>query len=344
MPQHDLDIANGAGNVVRADINGALAALGTCQKGPTAPLGAAAGWIWIDDNTPSATLWTVFQNDGAAWVVIGYIDATNDRYWSAGSPIWGGTAGGTANALTVTSTPPSPRFPGMVLDFLPAATNTGAATLNDNAFGAVAIRRPDNSALLPNDILAGELTQVVWDGSLWRMARWPDAAIRWARTVAAGSAQIDFVLPVGFTRFRIEFDAVRGNTDATSLLLRTSTDNGATFAAGASDYNQVLELTRPGAGNVISSSAASNAISLSASADTTNAAVSINGQVDFFIGDGTRQPRFRCESDTLEDPIAALSMLSVYGLRAAATPINAIRLLMSGGLISIGTFRLIAVR
>ena len=163
MPQHDLDIANAAGNVFRADLNGALAALGTCQKGPNAPTGPAAGWIWIDDNTPSATLWTVFQYDGAAWVTIGFMDVTNDRYWAAGAPIWGGTAGGTANALTITTTPPAPRFPGMLVNFFVSSANTGAATLNDNALGAVAIRRPDNTALLPGDMLAGELVQVVWE-------------------------------------------------------------------------------------------------------------------------------------------------------------------------------------
>lgn len=344
MPQHDLDIANAAGNVFRADLNSALAALGTFQRGPTAPTGPAAGWIWIDDNTPSATLWTVSQFDGAAWVTTGFIDVTNDRYWSAGAPVWGGTAGGTANALTVTSTPGPARFPGMELNFIAASANTGAATLNDNAIGAVAIRRPDNSALLPGDMLAGELVQVVWDGSLWRMTRWPDAAIRWNRQVASGSAQIDFALPAGFSRFRLEFDAVRGNTDATSLLLRTSTDNGATFAAGATDYTQVVEATRPSTANVFSAAGTNSGIGLSSSADITNTTVSINGSVDFFIGDGTRQPAFNGQSSTLEDPIAALSMHRVYGVRSNATAINAVRLLMTSGTISIGTFRLIAVR
>lgn len=344
MPQHDLDIANGAGNVVRADINAALAALGTCQKGPTAPAGPAAGWVWIDDNTPSATLWTVFQYDGVAWVTIGFMDVTNDRYWSAGSPIWGGTAGGTANALTITTTPAPARFPGMVVNFLAASANTGAATLNDNALGAVAIRRPDNTALLPSDITAGELVQVVWDGTLWRMTRWPDAVIRWDRRVASNSAQIDIALPAGFTRFRLEFDAVRPVTDGAFLRLRTSTDGGATFAAAASDYSQAQEFTQTGTSNVGSTASTPDAIALSTGADTTNTAVSINGTVDFFIGDGTRQPSFIGQASCLDNGSGLLLMHRVHGLRSAVTAINAIRLLMSSGNISIGTFRLIAVR
>jgi hypothetical protein len=344
MPQHDLDIANGAGNVVRADINAALVALGTHQKGPTAPAGPAAGWIWIDDNTPSATLWTVFIYDGAAWIPIGYLDTTNDRWHSIGAPIWAGTAGGTANALTITTTPAPARFPGLIYSFLAASANTGAVTLNDNAIGAVAIRRPDNVALLPNDMMPGDVVQVVWDGSLWRMTDWPEAYVREDRRVASASAQIDIALPTGFTRFRLEFDSVRPVTDAAALIMRTSIDNGATFASAASDYNQTLDTSRPGSSSVTSATALSAHITLSAQMDTANTGVSINGTVDFFIGDGTRQPWFNVQSSTLEDSVAALTRLGVVGLRASATPINAIRLLMTSGNISIGTFRLYGVR
>jgi uncharacterized membrane protein len=118
----------------------------------------------------------------------------------------------------------------------------------------------------------------------------------------------------------------------------------ATFAAGATDYSTVIEATRPAASNVFSVAGTANGIALSASADTTNTAISINGSVEFFIGDGTRQPSFRGESATLEDPIASLALHRVYGLRSAGAAINAIRLIMSAGTISIGTFRLVAVR
>lgn len=344
MPQHDLDIANAAGNVVRADINAALVALGTNQRGPTAPAGPAAGWVWIDDNTPSATLWTVSIYDGAAWAIMGYLDVTNDRYWSAGAPIWGGTAAGTATALTITTTPPAPRFPGMVVNFLAASTNTGAATLNDNALGAVAIRRPDNTPLLPGDIIAGELVGVVWDGTLWRMTRWPEVDIRWDRRVASASAQIDIVLPAGFTRFRLEFDNVRLSIDGALLHLRTSIDGGATFAAGGTDYTQTLEATNAGASNVVSSQGSGPNITLCFGADNANAAVAVNGVTEFFIGDGTRQPVFETRASALDNSSGFLALHRGVGLRGLATAINAIRILPSSGTITIGTFRLIAVR
>lgn len=346
MPQHDLDIANAAGNVFRADVNGALAALGTNQKGPTAPSGPSAGWIWIDDNTPSATLWTVAVYDGAAWITMGFIDTTNDRFYAASAPVWGGTAGGTANALTITTTPaPTARFPGLMFNFIAASANTAAATLNDNALGAVAIRRPDGTALLPSDMMPGEIIQVVWDGSLWRMTSWPVPAVRADRRTASASAQIDIALPAGFTEFVLDFGAVRPATDAAFLMLRTSTDGGSTFAAAAGNYNTTVEATRPASSNVLSvSDANATAIQLSAGADIANTAVSINGSARFFIGDGTRQPWFRVEGSALEDSVAAITMFRGVGVRSASTAINAIRLLMSTGNIQIGAFRLNGVR
>lgn len=346
MAQHDLDVANAAGNVFRADLNAALVALGTNQLGNTAPASPAAGWIWVDSNTPSTTVWTVSQYDGTDWIPIGWLDVTNNRFTAAGAPLWGGTAGGTANALTVTTSPPLlARFPGLLITLIGASANTAAATLNDNALGAVSIRRPDGTTLLPGDILAGEMVQVTWDGSLWRRANWPDGMIRVDRRTASASAQIDIVLPAGFTEFELHFDGVRPATDAANLSLQTSTDGGSTFAVTAADYNNTVEATRPGSSNVLSlSDAVATAIALSTAADTANTAVSINGKVRFFIGDGTRQPSFRTESSALEDSVAALTMMRGFGVRSATTAINAIRIKMSSGNISIGRFRLYGIR
>ena len=80
MPQHDLDIANASGALVRADLNNALAALGSAMKGPNAPPAPLAGMIWVDDDTPSVTVWTVKQYDGADWIDLGRLDITNNAY------------------------------------------------------------------------------------------------------------------------------------------------------------------------------------------------------------------------------------------------------------------------
>lgn len=76
MAQHDMDIANGSGAVFRADLNDALEALVTTSKGPSAPSTAFAGQQWVDDNTPSGTVWTLNMYDGSGWRAMGTLSTS----------------------------------------------------------------------------------------------------------------------------------------------------------------------------------------------------------------------------------------------------------------------------
>lgn len=81
-------------------------------------------------------------------------------------------AGGTADALTLTyGTSPGALVSGMTFAFYAgAASNTGAATLNINGLGAVAIKRRDGStALSAADITANTLCAVTYDGTAFRL-------------------------------------------------------------------------------------------------------------------------------------------------------------------------------
>jgi len=80
MPQHDMIIDNGSGAGVRADLNNALAALASTQKGPNAPPAPAAGMFWLDDDTPSASVWTLKCYDGADWITVGTFDIAGNSF------------------------------------------------------------------------------------------------------------------------------------------------------------------------------------------------------------------------------------------------------------------------
>ena len=80
MPQHDLVVANASGAAVRADINDALAALGSIMKGPNAPPAPIAGMMWLDDDTPSASVWTLKLYDGADWISIATFDISANTW------------------------------------------------------------------------------------------------------------------------------------------------------------------------------------------------------------------------------------------------------------------------
>jgi len=80
---------------------------------------------------------------------------------------WAGTVGGSANVLTATLTPAITTYKnGMLCRFEAASANTGAATININSLGAVAIVRDNDVALLGNEIKAGAHYTVSYDSSL----------------------------------------------------------------------------------------------------------------------------------------------------------------------------------
>lgn len=80
MSQHDMVVSTGSGATVRADINAALQALASSSKGPSAPATPYSGQLWLDDNTPSGTVWTLYIYDGSDWVSIGTIDSVSNQF------------------------------------------------------------------------------------------------------------------------------------------------------------------------------------------------------------------------------------------------------------------------
>lgn len=83
------------------------------------------------------------------------------------------TAGGTADALTLTLTPaPASYVAGQKFVFKASATNTGAATLNVNSIGVRNIFKRSGGvigALAANDILNGGIYEVVYDGTQFQI-------------------------------------------------------------------------------------------------------------------------------------------------------------------------------
>jgi len=73
---------------------------------------------------------------------------------------------GSTDAYVITLSPAISAYTtGMQIIFKANTANTGAATLNVNALGAKSIVKGVSSVLLNNDILAGMLCFVVYDGT-----------------------------------------------------------------------------------------------------------------------------------------------------------------------------------
>lgn len=77
MSQANINLPNSAGNLFRANNNAALAAIASSNSGPSPPGSPAVGWMWLDTNTPTATIWTLNVYTGAAWLPILQVDVAN---------------------------------------------------------------------------------------------------------------------------------------------------------------------------------------------------------------------------------------------------------------------------
>jgi hypothetical protein len=178
-----------------------------------------------------------------------------------GAFLWGGTAGGTANAATISLNPPLAAYAaGQAFRFQTgAAANTSAVTLNVNSLGATAVNKGDGTmALGAGDLPASAMVTVVHDGTRFRLvdvasdAPWVDLASATTTDLSTVGANVRITgtttitgfgtAPSGTTR-KLRFAAALTLThNATSLILPGAAD--ITTAAG--DTAEAISL---GAGN-----------------------------------------------------------------------------------------------
>ncbi len=110
----------------------------------------------------------------------------------------GGTAGGTANALTCTAVPGPTLAQGQAISLKTGASaNTGAATLNPNGLGASAIQK-NGAALGAGDLPASTRVLLVYDGTYWQLQATGRAAAT-AADVAAGTSALLDVTPAALS-------------------------------------------------------------------------------------------------------------------------------------------------
>lgn len=130
--------------------------------------------IWLD----AEELYKIVIKDSSD-VTIKTIDNVSNY---AESPIllyrWGGTSGGTADALTLTpSATPTEYTTGMKFDFLASSTNTGAATVNVSSLGAKSIKSQAGAALSAGEIVTGGVYSITYNGTDFILSTVADSSI-----------------------------------------------------------------------------------------------------------------------------------------------------------------------
>ena len=282
---------------------------------------------------------------------------------------WGGNNSGTANALVFTYSPAITSYvAGTPLRGRILADNTTAVTVNAGA-GVKSLVKQDGTALAAGDLQGPDIVEFVYDSTsdVMRLlspnaALYPDktatVTANWTfsgdntfsgknnfftriqRQVAASVAQIDFVLPSGFTQFFVLMEGVLPATDAVNLTMRASTDSGVSFvSAGTYAYNVVVGLGSTSLMNVTHSAVATSWI-LTAGATLKNTAGEfLDGRVDLFGFNTARKPRLTWAHGSLS-AAATFDTVVGSGQQTTSGTYNAIRFLMSSGNIASGTFTL----
>ena len=159
---------------------------------------------------------------------------------------------------------------------------------------------------------------------------------------AANSATIDFTgLSNAYNSYCIVVSNIIPVTNGVSLFMRTSTNNGTSYDVGASDYNYRL------AGAVDNS--------VGANSGTNAAQIKLTGLSSYVLGNGTAQALFgtiglynigSANRAYIQGSLSCYNSSNLQerdwcdGFRNSATAVNAVRLIMSSGNISSGTFTL----
>lgn len=121
-------------------------------------------------------------------------DAVNVGQIQNSTSSYGGVSTGAANVYAVTLTPAITSYvAGQRVQFKAHQSNTGATTLNVNAVGVANIlKNTTQGATIANDIVTGEIIDVIYDGTGWQLQNQPSAFDNNWTPAAGGSGLMTF--------------------------------------------------------------------------------------------------------------------------------------------------------
>ena len=217
-------------------------ALHTSHSGSSRPSYVVNGTFWLDTTT---TPYNYNMFDGTDDILIGTINATTNVFEPANKGHWGGSAGGTANALTLTPSPALAAYvAGNTYDFLVTATNTTESpTINVSGLGALNTKYNGGAGKVNLPIGAfqnGTIARAVYDGTdmvvMGVRPYNPSVNIASASTLNLDNATGDYV-------------QVTGTTTVTAITLANGVERTAR-AAAAFTLTNGASLILPGAANI----------------------------------------------------------------------------------------------
>jgi hypothetical protein len=243
----------------------------------------------------------------------------------------------------------------VLLKIGPSLTNTAATTLDMDGIGAVAIEYPDGSELRGAELVTGSYADLIYSGTNWILlasipadpetAAPPGVVAVVPPVTANDTALIDFTAHIDdtFNHYIFDFYNVVPVTGANALLLRFSTDAGATFVATSTYYNAYALAVYPVLTGAFGGSIGTY-VNCSTLISGTPPSV-CSGTVDLYHPSGTGRLKHvivRCAHWNSTD--GAFRMFHNGGILNTTSAINGIRFMMLNGNISTGSFHMYGMR
>lgn len=167
-----------------------------------------------------------------------------------------------------------------------------------------------------------------------------------ASKTAAASSNLSFTEfnNAVYRYYEFVFEAIKPATDAVSLRVRFSTDGGATYDAGGTDYDYAYVGRSAGGTALAGDSAAAGAIELSdATVGNAGGDQGVSGKITVYHA-GTASLRTRIGGQlSFDNTSGHCNLINVEGLRDANQDTDAMRFLFSSGDITSGTIRMYGI-
>ena len=261
------------------------------------------------------------------------------------------------------------------------ATNTGASTINVESVGAKDIKKYDSAgsiqALAADDFAVGSEYLLHYDGTQFVMiterlnkASFTDAttgtqntkymtALRTKQAIdalavsgliplatidLAGEATADFTAfdATKYSNYVFKFANVTPASDGVILNMRTSTDGGSTYDAGASDYKYGLSKVSDAGAVTGDGSSGSSFIKLASGIGSASGEDGYTGTVEL-NGPHLAKSTYITSISVLETSAGGLTATSSGGWRVSSADVDAVRFLFSVGNLESGTITMYGV-
>lgn len=253
-------------------------------------------------------------------------------------------AGGTADAITATYSPATPALSdGLLLSFRASAANTTTTpTFAPDGLTAHTITKFGGSTLVAGDIYANRAEYLVrynLSQTRWELLN-PSNPIVYPTVILSGSVAtggttilaIDFSSFTGYKRFEISIDQLIGSSSAAGVFCQYSINGGssfistATYAWSSMDFNSLYTYSDDSAATAIVMGQSSR------SAAKWNATINVTG---------INQATTALLSADLVYYNGTVPIRETSGGRNSTNSINALKIFLSSGTVTSGTYRVV---